>query len=46
MHLLFHQKIKKELVLLMHLKKIIKQSNKKPNKIWLDQGNEFYNQDF
>ena len=46
MHLLFHQKIKKELVLLMHLKKIIKQSNKKPNKIWVDQGNEFYNQDF
>ena len=27
-------------------KKIIKQSNRKPNKIWLDQGGEFYNRDF
>ena len=26
--------------------KIIKQSNKKPNKIWVDQGGEFYNQVF
>ena len=26
--------------------KIIKQSNRKPNKIWVDQGSEFYNQDF
>ena len=26
--------------------KIIKQSNKKPNKIWVDQGSEFYNRDF
>ena len=27
-------------------KKIIKQSNRKPNKIWVDQGSEFYNSDF
>ena len=26
--------------------KIIKQSNKKPNKIWVDQGGEFYNNVF
>ena len=26
--------------------KIIKQSNRKPNKIWLDQGGEFYNNVF
>ena len=30
----------------MHLKKIIKQSGRKPNKIWVDQGSEFYNNDF
>ena len=27
-------------------KKIIKQSGRKPNKIWVDQGGEFYNRDF
>ena len=26
--------------------KIIKQSRRKPNKIWVDQGSEFYNRDF
>ena len=26
--------------------KIIKQSNRKPNKMWVDQGGEFYNCDF
>ena len=26
--------------------KIIKQANRKPNKIWVDQGSEFYNRDF
>ena len=26
--------------------KIIKQSNRKPNKIWVDHGSEFYNRDF
>ena len=30
----------------MYLIKIIKQSNKKPNKIWVDQGSEFYNHVF
>ena len=30
----------------MHLKKIIKQSNRNPNKIWVDQGSEFYNHNF
>ena len=38
--------MKKELVLLMHLIKKIKQSNRKPNKIWVDQGGEFYNNVF
>ena len=38
--------MKKELVLLMHLKKVIKQSNRKPNKIWVDQVGEFYNHVF
>ena len=27
----------------MHLKKILSDSNRKPNKIWVDQGSEFYN---
>ena len=27
-------------------KKIIKKSGRKPNKIWVDQGSEFYNHDF
>ena len=26
--------------------KIIKQSNRKPNKVWVDKGGEFYNRDF
>ena len=30
----------------MHLKKIISEGWKKPNKIWVDQGSEFYNQSF
>ena len=30
----------------MHLKKIINDSNRKPNKIWLDRGSEFYNKSF
>ena len=29
----------------MHLKKIISKG-RKPNKIWIDQGSEFYNQSF
>ena len=30
----------------MHLKKILNNSNRKPNKIWVDQGSEFYNKSF
>ena len=30
----------------MHLKKIISEGQRKPNKIWFDQGSEFYNQSF
>ena len=30
----------------MHLKKNSKTIWKKPNKIWVDQGSEFYNRDF
>ena len=32
--------------MLIHFKKILKQSNKKPNKIWVDKGSEFYNTHF
>ena len=45
MHGLFLKKVKKELVLLMHLKKIISRE-RKPNKTWVDQGREFYNNTF
>ena len=30
----------------MHLKKTLNDSNRKPNKIWVDQGSEFYNNTF
>ena len=30
----------------MHLKKILSDSNRKPNKIWVDQGSEVYNKYF
>ena len=30
----------------MHFKKILNSSKRKPNKIWVDQGNEFYNSSF
>ena len=30
----------------MHLKKILNNSNRKPNKIWVDQDSEFYNNAF
>ena len=39
-------KDKKGISITNAFKKIIKQSGRKPNKIWVDQGNEFYNQDF
>ena len=33
-------------MLLMHFKKILDDSKIKPNKIWVDKGNEFYNNSF
>ena len=39
-------KDKKGISITNAFKKIIKQSNGKPNKIWVDQGGEFYNHDF
>ena len=39
-------KDKKEISIVNAFNKIIKQSNKKPNKIWVDQGGEFYNNVF
>ena len=36
-------KDKKGISIVNAFNKIIKQSNRKPNKIWLDQGGEFYN---
>ena len=42
---LFLEKIKKGLVLSMHFKKIIS-DGRKTNKVWVDQGTEFYNNNF
>ena len=39
-------KDKKEISIVNAFNKIIKQSNRKPNKIWVDQGSEFYNRVF
>ena len=39
-------KDKKGISIVNAFDKFIKQSNRKPNKIWVDQGNEFYNCDF
>ena len=39
-------KDKKGISITNAFKKIIKQSNRKPNKIWVDQGVEFYNHIF
>ena len=38
--------MKKEIVLLKDLKRILNNSNRKPNKVWLDNGKEFYNNRF
>ena len=38
--------IRKVQQLLMHFKSILKKANRKPNKIWVDQGSEFYNNNF
>ena len=39
-------KDKKGISIVNAFNKIIKQSNRKPNKIWVDQGGEFYNHVF
>ena len=39
-------KDKKGISIVNAFNKIIKQSNRKPNKIWVDQGSEFYNHNF
>ena len=39
-------KDKKGISIVYEFNKIIKQYNRKPNKIWVDQGSEFYNRDF
>ena len=39
-------KVKKGISFVNAFNKIIKQSNRKPNKIWVDQGSEFYNNVF
>ena len=39
-------KDKKGISIVNAFNKIIKQSNRKPNKIWVDQGSEFYNHVF
>ena len=39
-------KDKKGISIVNAFKKIIKQSNRKPNKVWVDQGGEFYNHVF
>ena len=39
-------KDKKGISIVNGFNKIIKQSGRKPNKIWVDQGSEFYNQNF
>ena len=39
-------KDKKETSIVNAFKKIVNNSNRKPNKIWVDQGSEFYNKSF
>ena len=43
MHGLFPWKIKKTLQLLKLFQKKLNQSDRKPNKVWVDKGSEFYN---
>ena len=40
---LFLWKIKKGITITNAFQKILKESNRKPNKIWVDKGSEFYN---
>ena len=47
MHGLLLQKTKKKLLLFVNtLQNILDRSSRKPNKIWVDQGDEFYNKLF
>ena len=39
-------KDKKDISIVNAFQKILKESDRKPNKIWLDKGNEFYNSSF
>ena len=43
---LFLWKIKKGITITNAFQKILKESNRKPNKIWVDKGSEFYNSSF
>ena len=43
---LFSLKIKKGDSIVNAFQKILKESNQKPNKIWVDKGSEFYNKSF
>ena len=39
-------KDKKGITIVDAFQKILKESNRRPNKIWVDKGNEFYNNSF
>ena len=39
-------KDKKDIIIVNAFKQILKESNRKPNKIWVDKGSEFYNISF
>ena len=39
-------KDKKDVSIVNAFQSILKKSNRKPNKIWVDKGNEFYNNSF
>ena len=45
-HGLFLKKIKKGITITNAFKKILKESNRKPYKIWVGKGSEFYNNSF
>ena len=42
----FLLKIKKGIGIANAFKKLLKETNHKPNKIWVDEGSEFYNNSF
>ena len=39
-------KDKKRITIVHSFQKIVKQPNRKPSKVWIDQGGEFYNKSF